>query len=118
MEVLTQLGICFGVISVIKYLTYLRRDNTKPFDRNYWFKDNVLDYPIQMFVSWLVFTYDHSFIQAIQWVATNIFNTDYQIPHFDESDFYYIVTPVVFTWFTYKYIRKKTTKKVSPKLEY
>lgn len=107
-----QLLICFGVISVIKYLTYKHRDNVKPFNFMFWIKDNGLDYPVQIFISWLVFKYDHSFLQAIEWAAMKVFNLTIDIPKFEESTFYFVFVPALYTWATYKFLRNKTTKKI------
>lgn len=101
--------IAFGMITVMKYVSYKMRKNDKPFNFKYWFANNWMEYPIHLFLSWLVFYFDHDFINLINYLL-NKTGMSWEMMHFDNSSFYFVAVPVALTLASYKWLRKKADR--------
>lgn len=105
--ILGGLMIAFGMITVMKYVAYKMRKNNKPFNFKYWLANNWMEYPIHLFISWLVFFFDHDFINMINYLLKKT-GMSWEMMHFDNSSFYFVAVPIALTLASYKWLRKKT----------
>lgn len=101
--------IAFGMITVMKYVAYKMRKNDKPFKFKYWIANNWMEYPIHIFLSWLVFYFDHDFINMVNYLLKKT-GMGWEMMHFDNTSFYFVAVPIALTLASYKWLRKKADK--------
>lgn len=112
MELIKGLLMCILVITIIKFIRfrYLGKNQNNPqdFSWKFWVKDNWMDYIINLGLSLIVYTYDHDAITTINTVFKKL-SLDWEIPHFENSGFYFVLVPFLVALLTYKYLRKKVS---------
>lgn len=114
METLIGIGYCALVISIYKYVhwKYFRSYKDMVFEWGIWLKRNVGDYLMLIGVSFITVRYDTEIINSLNYVLTKL-KFDWQIPHFEDNTFYWILVPVVFPLVLGKFAKKKIRKPIA-----
>lgn len=107
MEILKGIGYCLLVISLYKIIHYKYfRDSVLAFSRIYWIRKNFIDYIMLVGVSFVTVQYSHEIIDVLNIVLTKL-TIDWQVPHFEDNSFYWVLVPVVFPLVMGKFAKKK-----------
>lgn len=103
------LGVSFGMICIMKYIAYRLKKNDKPFSLIFWLSNNWMEYPVLLFLTWIFFMFDHDLFNVINYLLEK-FGSSYELIHFEDKSFWFVITPVVLTVASYKFLRTKTDK--------
>ncbi|WP_378186876.1 hypothetical protein ACE939_00825 [Aquimarina sp. W85] len=121
MEILKGFGFSLLIITIIKLIDYRLKKRKGlihgSFDPVYFFKDNWMDYCINIGLSFIVYSFDHD---VIVWVNEFLDKMEFkwQLIHVENKLFFFVLVPVVIAGISYKFFRNKlaipTQQKVSP----
>jgi len=117
MEILKGIGYCMLVISIYKYIHFKYfRDSVMPFNWNKWISNNIGDYMMLVGVSFITVQYSCEVIDVVNIVFAKL-TIGYQIPHFDDNTFYWVLVPVILPLILGKFAKKKIRKPISEALK-
>ena len=115
MEFLKGLMYCIFIVTILKLVSfkYFRRPiTTEPvkWSFNYWIKNNWMDYVIQVGTSLLFVEFSHEIILSVNPVLKKFIS--WQIPHVENTLYYFILIPIIITLVTYKFFRKRISQPI------
>ncbi|WP_179022072.1 hypothetical protein [Winogradskyella forsetii] len=117
--ILEGLGVAFGMVSVMKYIAYKsRKQSEKSFKIWFWLANNWAEYPVYIFLTWLVFVFDTDVFNLVNYILEKT-GSKWELIHFENSSFWFVVTPIILTYLSYKFLRKKTDnlqEKIAPNI--
>lgn len=114
LEILRGLGYGCLVVTLIKLVDYkyLRNEANKDrkFNFKFWLRDNLIDYFILLGVSFLFIEFSTEIIDSINPIVLKF--VDWQIPHVENTIYYFLIVPVILSVITYKFFRNRITKRI------
>lgn len=109
--ILEGLFVAFGMVCVMKYIAYKKYKSNNPTESfkgwGYWLSDNWIEFPVYLFVTWLVFLFDSDFFKLTNYLLSKL-GSKYEIIEFDNRSFWFVVTPILLTFLSYRFLRNKT----------
>lgn len=100
--------IAFGMVTVMKYVAYKKRkDQSISFNFSVWVRDNWAEYPVYIFLTWLIFLFDSDVFNLINYLLET-FDSKYRLIRFENKGFWFVMVPVLLTYLSYKFLRPKT----------
>jgi NADH:ubiquinone oxidoreductase subunit 5 (subunit L)/multisubunit Na+/H+ antiporter MnhA subunit len=117
MEIIIGIGYCMLVISIYKYIHFKYfRDSVMPFSWKKWLSNNIGDYMMLVGVSFITVQYSSEVIDVVN-IVFNRLSLGWQIPHFEDNTFYWILVPVILPLILGKFAKKKIRKPISDVLK-
>lgn len=118
MEIIKGMVVCFLVITAIKFTIYkLKKQKglVGKFSFKHYRKDNWMDYVIYLTISYVTYEYNMDVVIFLNYVFSKI-GLDWTIPSVNNNEFYFVVTPIAFTFLFYFWLRKKVSNPIHRKI--
>ncbi|WP_438423146.1 hypothetical protein [Aquimarina macrocephali] len=118
MDILKGLIICFIMITVIKFTIYkLKKQKgiVGKFSFKYYMRDNWMDYFTHLSLSYVTFEYDQDVIVFLNYLFSKM-GLEWTVPHVENNEFYFVVTPIALTALFYLWLRKKVSNPIQRKI--